>query len=334
MRTAPVEEHRLAPVFSIILPTYDRAHLLPRAIRSALNQTFRDFELLIVDDGSPDNTAEVVGSFEDERIVCLQQEVRGGVSAATNVGIRRARGEYIAFLGSDDEYLPDFLLKLHRALEAAPDAVGFAWCSIRQAEDGPDGENILGETILSESGRGSRRDTQEHLLRNPPGTGYLVVMARCFDRIGLFDEELQSAVDLDLIIRLGQHFDYRVVPEVLVVVHQPLGAQVSHPGATRAKACSRIADKHERFLREHPYVLIRLHTHAAIWSYQAKDKVLGRREILRSLRLSPFRWRFGWRILLYFEIFGEPLPPVWKEASVGIRHCGRWLTERVRKRRK
>lgn len=334
MLVSPEEEQTAPPVFSVILPTHDRAHLLPRAIRSALNQTFRSLELVIVDDGSADNTAEVVGSFEDERIAYVPQEIRRGVAAATNVGIRRARGQYIAFLGSDDEYLPEFLSIMQHALGTAPGEVGFAWCGIRQVEDGPDEEHIRREVIWSKPGFDSGRDAQRWLLRKGPGTGYLVVRARCFEQMGLFDEQLQSAVDLDLIIRLAQHFDYRVVPQVLVVVHQSLGSQVSHPGLVRAQAYSRIAGKHNRFLRQHPFLLIQLHTQAAVWSYQAGDKALARRETLRSLRLSPFRWRFGWRIPLYFELFGEPLPPVWRGAAAGIRHYVRWLIERVPKRPK
>lgn len=96
------------PVMSVIVPAYNRAHLIPRAIRSVLNQTFHDFELIIVDDGSTDNTKEVVTKIEDFRIRYIRQENKGR-SAARNTGIVEARGQFITFLDSDDEALPGWL---------------------------------------------------------------------------------------------------------------------------------------------------------------------------------------------------------------------------------
>jgi glycosyltransferase involved in cell wall biosynthesis len=99
------------PVISVIIPTYNRAHLVGRAIRSVLAQTFQDWELIVVDDGSSDNTEEVVCSFQDPRICYISHEVNRGGSAARNTGIKVARGEYVSFLDSDDEWLPEKLEK-------------------------------------------------------------------------------------------------------------------------------------------------------------------------------------------------------------------------------
>jgi len=98
-----------SPTFSIILPTYNRAHLLHRAIQSVINQTYGNFELIIVDDGSTDCTSEVVKTFNDQRIIYVKHEQNKGVTAAYNTGLRLARGKYITFLGSDDELLPNAL---------------------------------------------------------------------------------------------------------------------------------------------------------------------------------------------------------------------------------
>lgn len=99
------------PFFSIILPTYNRAHFLPKAIESVLKQTFEDWELIIVDDGSTDNTKEVVAKYQDSRIRYIYQKNQER-SAARNNGIDQAQGEYICFLDSDDYYLPERLQKL------------------------------------------------------------------------------------------------------------------------------------------------------------------------------------------------------------------------------
>jgi glycosyltransferase involved in cell wall biosynthesis len=101
-------DKNLCPSFSITIPTYNRAHLLPRAITSVLNQTFGDFELTIVDDGSTDDTEEVVKSFADPRIRYLYQSNSGG-GAARNRGARASTGKYITFLDSDDEAVPTWL---------------------------------------------------------------------------------------------------------------------------------------------------------------------------------------------------------------------------------
>src|SRR6266540_1479939 len=89
------------PSVSVVIPTYNRASLLREAIDSVLNQTFNDLELIIVDDGSTDNTEEVVHSFTDHRLMYLKQQ-NEGASSARNAGIQAATGEFIAFLDSDD----------------------------------------------------------------------------------------------------------------------------------------------------------------------------------------------------------------------------------------
>ena len=103
-------------MISVVLPSYNRAHILPRAIESILGQTYKDIELIIVDDGSSDNTAEVVGRFSDSRIVYVRQE-NAGACAARNNGIAHARGDYIAFQDSDDIWHQDKLEKQLAALQ-------------------------------------------------------------------------------------------------------------------------------------------------------------------------------------------------------------------------
>lgn len=104
------------PYFSIILPTYNRAHFLPKAIESVLAQTFEDWELVIVDDGSTDNTKEVVLAYQDPRIVYIYQDNQER-SAARNNGISKAKGDFICFLDSDDYYLPEKLMNLYTRIK-------------------------------------------------------------------------------------------------------------------------------------------------------------------------------------------------------------------------
>ena len=110
------------PFFSIVIPTYNRATCVRRAIDSVLRQTFKDYELIVVDDGSTDNTSEVVRGY-GERIVYVPQHNRG-VSAARNAGISRSVGDWVAFLDSDDEWLPGYLSKQAELVSKYPDLAG------------------------------------------------------------------------------------------------------------------------------------------------------------------------------------------------------------------
>lgn len=115
------------PVFSVIIPVYNRAELLKRTVGSVLRQDFTDFEVLVIDDGSSDDIRSVVNGFSDGRIRYFRQ-VNRGASAARNAGIDLARGDYVAFLDSDDVYLPHHLAAMHALLLSEPGAV--AYCPI------------------------------------------------------------------------------------------------------------------------------------------------------------------------------------------------------------
>ena len=113
------------PLFSVIIPVHDRAHLIARAVNSVLTQSLDDFEIIVVDDGSTDDPRSVVENIADPRIRFLRKE-NGGGGSARNVGIDAARGHYVAFLDSDDEFLPNNLATLKRHLDGTTDTVAYA----------------------------------------------------------------------------------------------------------------------------------------------------------------------------------------------------------------
>ena len=106
------------PLISVIMPTYNRAHTLPRAIRSVLAQTWENLELIIADDASADNTRQLVLAIPDRRLKYVRNEINRGAAAARNLGLSHARGEYIAFQDSDDEWLLDKLTIQMEALRS------------------------------------------------------------------------------------------------------------------------------------------------------------------------------------------------------------------------
>ncbi len=126
------------PLFSVVIPVYNRAELLRGALESVRAQSCQDFEIVVVDDGSSDDPAKTVAAFADPRLRCVRQENRGA-SAARNRGIALARGRYVAFLDSDDGFLPHHLERMAKLLENTANTAGFA----RMIVDRGDGRSFL-----------------------------------------------------------------------------------------------------------------------------------------------------------------------------------------------
>ena len=126
------------PYFSIIIPTYNRAIFLPKTIQCVINQTFTNWELIIVDDASKDNSYEIIQSFKDERIKYLRNEINRERCDSRNIGIESAIGKYICFLDSDDEYLDNHLKVLHDRIQKDKEPVAlFYVSSLQDVNNGP-----------------------------------------------------------------------------------------------------------------------------------------------------------------------------------------------------
>ena len=115
----------MRPFFSVIIPVFNRAHKLPAALESVLAQREQDFEVLVIDDGSSDDPGSVIACLADPRVLCIRQDHRGA-AAARNLGIASARGRFVAFLDSDDRFLPEHLATMRRLLEHTQDTAAYA----------------------------------------------------------------------------------------------------------------------------------------------------------------------------------------------------------------
>jgi glycosyltransferase involved in cell wall biosynthesis len=197
------------PRVSILLPTYNRASYLPETIASALAQTFQDFELVIVDDGSTDNTAELVQAIDDPRIKYIRQE-NCGVSGALNTALRAARGEFVAMLGSDDVWLPQQLRVLVPILDSGP-KLGLVSARARAMnEKGELLHPILG-TSLKFPG-----DALSSMLYSDSICAVACLIRRSFiERVGGFDEGLVANEDWDLWIRMAETSQFAYHDEIL-----------------------------------------------------------------------------------------------------------------------
>jgi glycosyltransferase involved in cell wall biosynthesis len=192
---------------SVLTPTYNRADVLPRAIRSVREQTYDDVEHVIVDDGSTDGTDQVVADHDHPGLRYVRLADNAGVAAAQNRGLEAATGEYVSFLDSDDEYLPRRLAATVDALASAPPEVGGVFTAVVQVgEHGRTVESVpSGEVGLPEL-------AEEYCINASSST---LFRASVFDRVGDFDEQLQSTIDYDLHLRVAREFSLLGIDEVL-----------------------------------------------------------------------------------------------------------------------
>lgn len=265
-----------APLVSAIITTYRRADVLPRAIRSALNQTMGDIEVLVVDDEPSTAAAAAVASLSDERVRYIAHDVNRGLSAARNTGIAESRAPFIAFLDDDDEWAPTKLAQQLAAMR--PHGRGAVVTSFErwirsghppiERDIAVDGDVL--DTLL--------RDDMVHMVT-------LLVPTDVFERIGRFDEELRHHEDLDMALRLARELPFVTVREPLTIIHVTPDS-LSRNTENRIRALRRIIEKHpelrdDRRIRSRwTYRLARLHG-------EAGDTEHWRRHLVEAVRLDP-----------------------------------------------
>jgi glycosyltransferase involved in cell wall biosynthesis len=197
------------PLVSVIIPTYNRAALVQEAVASVLAQTCRDFELLVVDDGSTDGTAAALTPLAGQ-INLLRHPSRRGVSAARNTGIAAARGVWLALLDSDDLWLPEKLARQLAYLAAHPEL------ELCQTEETWVRRGVRVNPPLTHRKAGGRIFFQslERCLVSPSA---VILHRRLLKKHGAFDEDLPAAEDYDLWLRLSWRYTVGLLPEPLII---------------------------------------------------------------------------------------------------------------------
>ncbi len=200
------------PKVSVVIPAYNSMKYLPETLESVLQQTFTDFEVLIINDGSSDNIVQWVSGLVDPRVKLICQENQG-LSAARNTGIAHAQADYIAFVDADDLWAPTKLEKQVRCLNADPE-VGLvhAWMALVDERGKSTGR------VLKSSVEGY---VWEQIVQCN-NIACLSVMVRrcCFDTMGLFERNLRSVEDWDMWIRIATRYPFAVIKEPLVYYRQ------------------------------------------------------------------------------------------------------------------
>ncbi len=238
------------PCVSVVIPTFNRAQSVGKAIDSVLAQTFQDFEVIVVDDGSKDDTARILAGFGDG-IRFISQENQG-VSAARNAGIRLARGKWVAFLDSDDEWHPTKLQRQVDCLEKLRTKVCFARCVTERGEPVRDIDDL--GLIAIESGVYCVQDALDLICRVDchPLLPSLVVDKQLLETVGLFDESLYAAEDTRLIYNLAFLSGFAYIDDPLVVIHQGANHSLSYdakPESARKRFSSYLRVQAETYWR-------------------------------------------------------------------------------------
>lgn len=285
------------PAVSVVIPAYNAAWCVAKAVSSVLQQDFRNFELLVVDDGSTDQTAALLEGYGGALRVI--RKTNGGLSSARNAGIREARGEFVAFLDADDWWLPSKLTRQVAYLQAHP-SVGFVSTAAR-VED-PTGQVLNIWTCAACNG-----PFLQHLFDangDVAGSGSAVMARReLFDQVDGFDESLRSLEDVDMWMRLAAVTGYACIDEPLAVILKRPGSmsrnlEVMRDASVRVMAKNRHLLPHDMQGAYWRRCVASIHGDYAKWRYREGQRWAALREVASMFALSPVgRGRLGLGLL-------------------------------------
>lgn len=308
------------PKVSVIIPTYNRAYLVCEAIDSVLSQTFKDFEIIVVDDGSTDNTKEALEKY-GPRICYIYQENKGRAEAR-NAGIRQAKAEYIAFLDDDDIWLPNKLEKQITFLDTRPD-IGLVHTFIKKVD-------AEGHLLVKETKRHIKSYRKAMQIGyNYAGMSALCIMftstimlrKECFYEVGLYDRNTEVFEDWDFYLRLALKYSIGTIPESLVMYRLHKGRA---PGYKFIRARINTSLKHLELIKScdnHSCpnkIKYNFYIHLATSYYMLFDFAQFRKYTLWALKKIPFAL-FHLRLAFYLLIALLPVSLVrrvrlWKQS--------------------
>lgn len=279
---------------SVIIPTYNRAHLLGECLASIVSQNYDDYEVVLVDDGSTDDTADVVAAFGD-KVRYIRQE-NSGVPGALNRGVREARGELIRFLASDDRLCPGALAKEAALMDSHPD-VGLLYSQAWQIDEtGAITDLRKPEFAEGSYVRSGLDEIRDLLFWDHITCSTVVVRKSCVDKAGLFDETLRPfGEDWDMWVRISKKHS-------VAYLAQPMASYLKHSGNISmtpdlahmdhqrrrilddAFADPAVAD-HCRDIRGKAYFMY--HVDVAAMAYKSNEMGVARRQLIAAARMSP-----------------------------------------------
>lgn len=254
------------PRVSVIMATYDMGQYVPQAVESVLSQGYENLELIVVDDGSHDDTQERLKPYAgDPRVKCILQD-NAGQTVAKNRGLKEATGDYIGFCDSDNRWRPGKLAKQLAVFAENPE-IGVVYGDIVLI--GSDGQSLPPQPIKRYSGR----ITGKLLLDNFVAFNTTLTPHRIIREMGGFDEKLRMGIDYDLWLRISTKYPFHYLPEDLVD-YRIWGGQMSHRTGERMENFFRLL---ENFLAANPGAVTRAQArHAWAHSYTTRGRWLSR----------------------------------------------------------
>ncbi|MCW4005719.1 MAG: glycosyltransferase family 2 protein [Candidatus Bathyarchaeota archaeon] len=196
-------------VVSVVIPTCNRANLLRRALDSVFAQTFTDFEILVVDDGSTDNTEQVVRQYDDPCVTYFRNKTKRGANFSRNTGISHSKGTFIAFLDDDDEWLPTKLEKQLAVFKQGNDSLGAVYTGFEMVTY----DNRRVKSLPKYNGKIFHKLLEYNYVGT---TSTVMVKKHVLVEINGFDEVLPSSQDWDLWLRIAKRYEFDFVPEILI----------------------------------------------------------------------------------------------------------------------
>ena len=263
----------MGELVSVIIPAYNREKTIEKAVQSVLDQTYKDIEVIVVDDGSTDATVSVVKDIGDKRVKCISLDKNSGACRARNKGIEKARGRYIAFQDSDDIWKSEKLEKQIAILKSKPADLTF--CAFERIRD-------TERTImpLLDEGLVSRKAL---LGKSLVSTQTLVGKRECFEKI-VFDEEMPRLQDYDITIRLSEKFDFYFIKEPLVEMYVG-NDSISRSTIKLLNAEQRIFAKYKSEMEQYP--AFKLYNLEGLAKAKLDNKIYCTKDYIYACGLNP-----------------------------------------------
>jgi len=239
----------MMPIVSVVIPTYNRKLMLKRALDSVLNQTLKDIEIIVVDNASVDGTEAFIKNIQDPRIRYIKHETNRGGPAARNTGIKNAKAPFIALLDDDDECFPTKLEKQLEVFKQASVNTGLVYTSAEIYDESKQKRICVNPT-------GFRGQVYTRVLLGTIfGSATILIKRECFDKVGVFDENLSSCQDWDMWLRIARYFEFDYVDEVLARVNMH-GEQISTDYAKLIPGRTGMVKKHADEFKKYPDIYV------------------------------------------------------------------------------
>jgi len=273
---------------SVIIPTHNRPAYLENALRSVQSQTYKNFEVIVIDDGLKQRAYSTVQKFDDLDIIYIKNEKNIGGAASRNRGIAQAHGEHVAFLDDDDEWFPEKLQTQYRILKKYSDQIDFTFCRIQLKRE-ETGE-ITRKSFQKEGIYNFYEDLIDHRLRI--FTPSLLIKKETLKKNGGFDVSFPSSQEWELMIRVSKNSKGYVQNNILVHVTMLAGDHIGGNLLRRIRGREMLVEKHIDELKKRPKVLARHYFQLGLFCKDSRQFKKARCYFTKALALRPYFFRY------------------------------------------